>query len=161
MDGPRIAGIDIDGVLADPSHRLHFLDHRPKDWRGFFAAADADPLLPMGADVVTGMAADGMTIVYVSGRPESLRNVTRDWLARHELPEGPMHLRRARDFRPAAQVKTQLYRRISQEFPIGIIVDDDVAVVAALKKAGFPVRHADWFQPPEPLGTAQESEGRT
>lgn len=161
MDEPRIAGIDIDGVIADPSHRLHYLDRRPKDWSGFFAAAGADPLLAAGAHVVADLAAEGHTIVYVSGRPEHLREVTRAWLARHELPEGPMYLRRPRDFRPAAQVKRQLYRRISREFPIGIIVDDDVAVVAALREAGFPVRHADWFRPSGSLGAAQEDEGRT
>lgn len=161
MDGPLIAGIDIDGVIADPSHRLHHLDRRPKDWRGFFAGAARDPVLAEGAAVVTDLAATGHTIVYVSGRPESLRQVTSDWLRSHSLPEGPLHLRRARDFRPAARVKVELYRQISREFPIGIIVDDDKAVVAALRQAGFSVRLADWFDPSGQLGEAQESEGRT
>ena len=40
-EGARpLAVFDIDGVLADVSHRLHFLDvHR---WEKFFAAAHAD-----------------------------------------------------------------------------------------------------------------------
>ena len=87
MDEPRIAGIDIDGVIADPSHRLHYLDRRPKDWSGFFAAAGADPLLAAGA-VVADLAAAGHTIVYVSGRPEHLREVTRAWLATTNSPKG-------------------------------------------------------------------------
>jgi hypothetical protein len=38
VDRP-LAVFDLDGVLADVRHRLHFLDRRPKDWDGFFAAA--------------------------------------------------------------------------------------------------------------------------
>ncbi|MBA3955457.1 MAG: hypothetical protein H0X58_02180 [Acidimicrobiia bacterium] len=48
---PRpLAVVDIDGVLADVGHRLHFLDRRPKDWKGFFAAARTDPPHPEGID---------------------------------------------------------------------------------------------------------------
>jgi FMN phosphatase YigB (HAD superfamily) len=28
---------DIDGTLADISHRLHFIQQEPKDWRGFYS----------------------------------------------------------------------------------------------------------------------------
>ena len=45
-----LAVVDIDGVLADVGHRLHFLDRRPKDWKGFFAAARTDPPHPEGID---------------------------------------------------------------------------------------------------------------
>jgi len=38
--------VDIDGVLADVGHRLHFFHHRPKDWKGFLAAARTDPPTP-------------------------------------------------------------------------------------------------------------------
>ncbi|MFN8126273.1 MAG: HAD family acid phosphatase [Candidatus Nanopelagicales bacterium] len=161
MDDVVLAGIDIDGVVADASHRLHHVERRPKDWPAFFAAADADPVLPQGAAVVAELAASGLTIVYVSGRPESLRSVTADWLSRHGLPEGLLYLRRPRDFRPAAQVKVQLYRRLQREYPVGLIVDDDTAVVDALRLAGFEVRLADWMPARDPLRQAQERDGRT
>ena len=34
-----VAVLDIDGVLADVSHRLGHVQRRPKDWDAFFAAA--------------------------------------------------------------------------------------------------------------------------
>ncbi len=43
-----IAVVDIDGVLADATHRQHHLEGRPKDWDAFFAAVGEDPPIPRG-----------------------------------------------------------------------------------------------------------------
>ena len=48
-DTRPVAVFDIDGVLADVSHRLHYLQSYPQRWDRFFAAADRDPLLAEGA----------------------------------------------------------------------------------------------------------------
>jgi hypothetical protein len=46
---PRsLAVLDIDGVLADVSSRLHHLQRRPKDWSAFFAGMADDPVLAPG-----------------------------------------------------------------------------------------------------------------
>lgn len=159
---PRVAGIDIDGVLADPRHRLHFLAGRPKNWRGFFAGAHRDPPLPEGVALVKELAADGVTIVYVTGRPESLRDRTTTWLAEQGLPNDVLHMRSRGDFRPAPQVKLQIYRTIARDHQLEVIVDDDARVVEVLSQAGLPVRLADWFDPDGPsLSEAQDEDGRT
>ena len=44
-----LAVFDIDGVLADVRHRLHYLQSRPQRWEAFFLAAERDPLLEEGA----------------------------------------------------------------------------------------------------------------
>lgn len=37
---------DIDGTIADISHRIHHIKGETKDWRSFFAACDGDlPIL--------------------------------------------------------------------------------------------------------------------
>src|ERR1700759_5545664 len=66
-----LAVIDIDGVVADVRHRLRFLDRRPKDWDGFFAAADQDLPLEAGIARVTELAG-GHDVVWLTGRPERL-----------------------------------------------------------------------------------------
>ena len=39
---------DLDGTLADDSHRTHFLQQDPKDWDSYFAACEEDtPIEPM------------------------------------------------------------------------------------------------------------------
>ncbi|MBV9822860.1 MAG: hypothetical protein JO144_11525, partial [Actinobacteria bacterium] len=80
-----IAVFDIDGVVADVRHRLHFLERRPKDWPGFFAAAARDTGLAEGIERVLAAAAEH-EIVWLTGRPNSLRAVTRRWLDERELP---------------------------------------------------------------------------
>lgn len=162
---PKIAGIDIDGVLADPTHRLHHLERSPKSWRGFFGDAHLDPPLAEGLDTVHRLAGEGLGIVYVSGRPEYLSRDTARWLKQHGLPTGPLHLRPRRDFRPAPVLKLELYRALMVDHDIAVIVDDDTRVVERLRAAGLTVTHADWYRPPQAdhdaLAEAQDEQGRT
>jgi len=160
-----IAGIDIDGVLADPSHRVHYLEHTPKDWRAFFRTCNLDTVLPEGLARVNELVSAGVAIAYVSGRPHYVQGKTVTWLQEHGFPEAPMFLRPARDFRPAPALKREVYTRLVKEFDIHVIVDDDTLVVQSLRQAGFPVEHAQWYQPPSAtdsaLRVAQDQEGRT
>ena len=154
---------DIDGVLADVRHRLHFLQRRPKDWNGFFAAAVDDPLLEQGRDALLEAAA-GSTIVYVTGRPARCRRDTHDWLARHGLPQGDLHMRPNRDRRPARFYKGEVIARLAAENELVAVVDDDERVVSHLRDLGLPVLHATWMADElqlDLLQEAQETEGRT
>ncbi len=158
---------DLDGVLADVRHRLHYLDERPKNWRGFFAAAVSDPLLEQGMRAVEEATAAGSEIVYVTGRPGRCRADTVSWLARHGLPQGILHMRPNRDRRPARFYKADVIRRIASEQDLVAVIDDDDQVVAHLREMGLPVLHATWMhsvtgqEQLELLEQAQESEGRT
>jgi phosphoglycolate phosphatase-like HAD superfamily hydrolase len=151
---------DVDGVLADVTHRLHHLTSRPKDWSGFFAAAAQDPPLPEGVDLARELAGDH-DVVYLTGRPAHLRGVTARWLADHGLPDGPLVMRRARDFRPARLAKLELLRELAGERTVHVVVDDDAEVVQALEGAGFAVLLATWAPPSRQLRQAQERDGRT
>ena len=75
--------------------------------------------------------------------------------------------------------KVAALRRLSRRYRIEAFVDDDAAVVEAVRAAGFPVLHALWMQPStsgadsapdlhgadasaqEVLFEIQETEGRT
>ena len=156
--------IDIDGVLADVRHRLHFVLEEPKNWGGFFAAARHDPPLSAGIETVRRLS-EVFRIVYLSGRPEHCRKDTLDWFRRFALPEGELHLRPHGDHRPARLMKVEALDRLSREAPVAVLVDDDEEVCAAARKAGYDVLPATWMhEAPEELAAlraAQESEGRT
>lgn len=154
------AVLDIDGVLADVRHRLHHLEHRPKDWDAFFAAARDDPPLPEGLAVAARLAEEH-EIVYVTGRPERVRADTEAWLGGHGLPAGRVMMRPEGDRRPARVTKVGLLRRLARERAIAVVVDDDPAVVAAVAAAGFPAYAADWMERSAVLLRAQEVEGRS
>ncbi len=159
-----LAVVDIDGVVADVRHRLHHLQRRPKDWDGFFAAADADPPHAEGVAVVTRLAADH-DVVFLTGRPEWLQAATLAWLERHGLGGHTLVMRPRGDRRPAAQVKVEALRRLAAGRQVAVVVDDDDVVLAAMAAAGFPTFHADWESRPDDaddaLRSAQETEGRT
>ncbi|TAK69775.1 MAG: hypothetical protein EPO13_07445 [Actinomycetota bacterium] len=169
--GPAYAVLDIDGVLADVSHRVHHVAGRPKDWAAFFAAAPDDPLLPEGAELAGLLAAAGRTVVYLTGRPENCRTDTEAWLARHGLPPGPVHMRRSDDRRPARVTKVERLRSLARHGRVTVVVDDDSAVIRAVRAAGFTAVHATWLDggtdgvdgsPVQPaLFEAQELDGRT
>ena len=165
------AVVDIDGVLADVRHRVHFVERRPKDWDGFFAAAVDDPPLPEGLAVVAELVDRGLSLVYLTGRPERCREDTLAWFARHGLPSAPLLMRSNRDRRPARLTKLEVARRLQAERGVAVAVDDDRAVVATLREAGFEVLHATWMDggtdgvdaatAQETLFAAQEDDGRT
>lgn len=157
--GFGVAVIDIDGVLADVSHRIHHIEGRPKDWAAFFAAVDDDPLLPEGAEAVRQAALDGLEVVYLTGRPERLRAQTVAWLRRWSLPGGPVVMRPDRDHRPARVFKVQALKDMNRG--VAWVLDDDPQVLEALIEAGFSTRFADWAQRSRALQQAQEDVGRT
>jgi phosphoglycolate phosphatase-like HAD superfamily hydrolase len=164
-DRPSVAVLDIDGVLADVRHRLHHVERRPKDWDAFFAAMDDDPPLPEGVALARRLADEGHALVYLTGRNESYRSLTSAWLARHGLPEGVLVMRAEDDRRPARLFKPQALQRLARAGRVVTVVDDDVDVVATLRRQGWPVQHATWMgtapQAQRSLFEAQEVEGRT
>lgn len=157
---PSFAVFDIDGVLADVSHRLHHLRGRRKNWHGFFSDAGDDPVLDEGRTRVLAAAADH-AIVYLSGRPERMRRLTEQWLRRHGLPAGAVVLRPNRDRRPARLLKPQLVAEVARAGEVAFVVDDDDAVCAALRRAGYRVLHAQWATESAALRDAQEEQGRS
>jgi phosphoglycolate phosphatase-like HAD superfamily hydrolase len=153
-----LAVFDVDGVVADVRHRLHHLRGRPA-WNRFFAAAAEDPLLPPGAALVADLARSH-EIVWLTGRPEWLGEVTRDWLHRHGLPGEEVHLRPAGDYRPARVYKLEVLNRLGLR-EVAAFVDDDPEVIDAAMRAGFPAVFADWMPREAALRDAQERRGRT
>ncbi len=160
-DGRRpVAVFDIDGVLADVRHRLHHLQARPQRWDAFFLAADRDPLLAEGATRLRAAQVDH-DVLYLTGRPERTRALTRAWLRAHDLPTGPLYMRPDADHRPARWVKRSTLRRLAHDRTIASVLDDDPAVVAALQADGWPVELATWLPHSSTLQSAQEQQGRT
>lgn len=72
---------DIDGVLADCSHRLHFIQQEPKDWKRFYENSDKDEVIQPNKNTLRllrnalhGYQTRG--ILFVTGRSEAYRELT-------------------------------------------------------------------------------------
>ncbi|CAL9281913.1 LNS2 domain-containing protein [Streptomyces sp. SudanB66_2053] len=155
-----LAVFDLDNTLAGTAHRQHFLERRPRDWDGFFAAAPQDPPLAEGIALVRE-SARACDIVYLTGRPERCRRDTLDWLAAQGLPDGELHMRGNADRRPARITKLAVLRRLARTREVRMLVDDDELVCEDARRAGFTVVQARWTALSDELKDAQEREGRT
>ena len=160
MDVRPLAVFDIDGVLADVSHRLHLVAGRHQDWDAFFAAAREDPPFPQGVALAVASAQD-CDVVYLTGRPEPCRADTLTWLSAHGLPEGELVMRPGDDRRPARLAKPPLLRRLARGRTVAVVVDDDEQVCDAYERAGHRVLRPRWAHDAQVLAQAQEGEGRT
>lgn len=155
-----VAVFDIDGVLADVTHRLHYLQGRPQRWERFFTSADRDPLLAEGAARLRAALAEH-DVVYLTGRPERTRALTTRWLRRHGLPTGPLIMREDHDYRPARWMKAEALRELAESRDVVSVLDDDPAVVEHLSADGWPVELATWLPHSSTLRRAQDRQGRT
>ena len=138
---------DLDGVIADHRHRLHLIGvgREPgqpvkKDWDQFYALVSQDTPHEIGSFLVR-MAAILHSVVYISGRRESTRLATVQWLEEYSLPPGRLFLREDGDYRPAAQVKREALAKLRD---VRLVVDDDPQVCAELSKKGYACLEATW-----------------
>lgn len=159
-----IAVFDIDGVVADVRHRLQFVERKPKDWSAFFAAAKNDGAHRDGIEMVQKLSVDH-EVVYLTGRPKQLRRDTEAWLESHGIGGHRLVMRQGGDRRPAATVKVEFLRKLAKVRTVALVVDDDDAVISAVKAAGFTTHHATWEKRKRgeqlALEVAQEEDGRT
>jgi FMN phosphatase YigB (HAD superfamily) len=131
---------DIDGTLADGTHRIHHILKHPKDWDAYFAAAGEDTLIRHVAEVLDALYGDGYPVVYVTGRPEDYRAETQSWLDRHGLPVTPLYMRPSGDHRDDDVVKVELLGRMRADgYEPVMVFEDRSRVVRALRAVGVNV----------------------
>jgi len=132
--------VDLDGTLADCDHRRHFLDHVPKNWKGFLdpKLVAEDPLIEPVAKVVRALA-DNYPILYVSGRTRALHTATKVWLEGHGLwiPPHKLYMRKLNDFRTDVIVKRELLAIIRKEWNPWLAIDDRASVVEMWRDEGL------------------------
>jgi hypothetical protein len=80
--------LDIDGTIADIDHRLHFVDKNnpsQEDWDNFFdpILVSKDTPIEFSRYVFEIFLEYFDDIIFLTGRPEELRDVTVDWLTKH------------------------------------------------------------------------------
>ncbi len=147
---------DIDGTLADCSHRVHHVKNGKKDWDKFFAAMDKDTPVPgvVWLAEVIGCAeysatynmtiGDKFGIFIVSARPDNYRSVTEEWL-RVNCPillgsSTELLMREEGDHRPDTEVKRDILKNIQgQGYDVKLVIDDRPSVLQMWKDEGIPV----------------------
>jgi predicted kinase len=139
---------DIDGTLADATHRLHHIKSKPPNWDAFFAECVNDPVIEPIRDLAQTVAAQGYKIILVSGRTDKVRAQTEEWLAQHGVPYQELHMRAEGDYRQDFVVKSQILDAILAEGnEIAFVVDDRPSVVAMWRERGLTcLQCRDWSE---------------
>jgi hydroxymethylpyrimidine pyrophosphatase-like HAD family hydrolase len=77
--------IDIDGTLADASHRIHHIEKEPPDWDAFGHPELVKQDVPQpGAKVVLDRFRKlGYHVCFLTGRNEKHRKATEEWVNSH------------------------------------------------------------------------------
>jgi phosphoglycolate phosphatase-like HAD superfamily hydrolase len=130
---------DIDGTIADATHRLHHIQKDPKDWPAFFDACVDDKPIQHIIDLARRLAfCEG--VIFVSGRSDRVIEQTRSWLVRHGLSLwNGLYMRKDGDHRPDHIVKLELLQQIRADgFEPIMAFDDRSSVVQAWRDAGIP-----------------------
>lgn len=136
---------DIDGTLADLSHRLHHIRPGPgqrKNWAAFFDEVIYDkPIVDNKLILESLLLGAGCHVVYVSGRMERCRAATERWLDALRFPAGRVFMRRDGDYRPDYTVKEEILDRHLKLTPADVlcVLDDRDQVVDMWRTRGFRV----------------------
>lgn len=142
--------VDVDGTVADASHRMHFIkpvyDNQgmltKKDWPAFFDAAKDDAPIEHMRPLVQTLTFLS-TVVFMSGRPERLRDVTQDWLKKHKFNltmfPARLYMRADGDYRDDSIVKLELLEKLKNDgYRPVMAFDDRNRVVKMWRENGVP-----------------------
>lgn len=128
---------DIDGTLADLTHRRKYVATKPKNWPAFERGIPHDGPILWVIEAVRRLYSEGWTVVLMSGRSEKSREATEKWLADHDVPYHAMYMRREFEYNEDGSVKlTRLGK------PLGDFRRDDI-----VKEELLGVARADGYDP--------------
>lgn len=146
---PRAIIIDLDGTLCNCEHRQHHVrkpEGQKKDWMAFFEGIPNDTVNEWCASILHHLSPD-FQIVYCSGREERYRDITTQWLNRHNLSSSngayiPLYMRPTNDSRQDYIIKEiildfELLSRYTPHF----MIDDRKQVTDMWRRRGFVCLH--------------------
>jgi len=131
----QLVVFDVDGTLADVTHRLPLL--MSKDWDAFFAACGGDAPIHQGLAALLSFYNAGHEIELWTGRPERVREKTEQWLALHAWPVRgwTLRMRADGDHRPDHEVKPEYLKQCPRR-PF-LIFEDRASMVQEWRSRGL------------------------
>ena len=135
---------DIDGVLADCSHRLKYIQGEDKDYDSFYSYDEIlkdKPILNLDKILLNIQCAESsdIDIRFITARNIKSITATAEWLEKYfsiMVEEGDILMRPEKDWRPAYQVKEDLIEKHIGFENILFAFDDDDKVNEMYKKHG-------------------------
>jgi hypothetical protein len=132
---------DIDGVLADPTHRLHHITGETKDWDAFFQACKNDAPRMREIEVLRCLSY-GRRVCLLTGRSLAVQKATVEWLSANRVSRNCVYMRPIGDHRPDHEVKPELLQQFMAECDLDTsdilcVIEDRRAVVDMWREMGL------------------------
>lgn len=115
---------DIDGTLANLSHRLKWVSGEVKDWDRFYQDVRQDGVIEPIAELFFLLCIGlghydidfNMRVICITGRPERTRAATLKWFREKIGPEpDAIYMRKDHDFRPDVEIKREWVEKLRKE----------------------------------------------
>lgn len=139
---------DLDGTLADLTHRLWLVTGGARRWDQFFEECDKDSVIAGVRSLLHIIAGDEeYKIIIVSGRSEVVREKTIRWLDDNDLAYyTELCMRKAGDYRQDTVVKSEILDDLlARGYQVELVIDDRPTVVAMWRKRGLTcLQCAEW-----------------
>ena len=129
---------DLDGTIADISHRLHYITGDKKDWDAFNAACVDDKPISQIVSLVHIIQYSGYHVGIWTGRSISTRRHTMRWLEEYRILPIELQMRPCGDYRPDVELKGEwLDAAIEQCNPPTVIFEDRTKMVEYYRSRNF------------------------
>lgn len=131
----KIVVVDLDGTVADPSHRLHHVTGPNKDWDAFYEGVEEDGVYENIAELVRRLS-KSYDILYATGRREEQRDATLRWLEKNDLDvHFCLRMRPPGCNKKDHEIKPAMIENIADD--VFLILEDRSSVVAAYRELGY------------------------
>jgi len=132
--------VDIDGTVADLSHRLHLIRGK-KDYDAFYNACAFDEPIEEMCRLVKTIWSAGADIVFITGRPHSVYDQTRTWVNKHiQLDDRfTLFMRQNADYRKDTIIKKELFYEYLTDKEIEFVLEDRTSVTEMWRGLGLRV----------------------
>ena len=140
----RAVIVDIDGTIADCTHRLHYIQNQPKDWDSFYEACSDDKPIPDVLELCRHLH-ERYLLLFVTGRKAKVRFKTRDWLEEYfNLDRCELFMRGEMDRREDWIVKKEIYEQcIAPFYSVQFVLEDRQQCVDMWRKLGLTCLQCD------------------
>lgn len=132
---------DLDGTLADGTHRLHLLPtvdlHLTDSWTEFNKASKDDAPFQNNIDICNALGRSGYFVIILTGRSDVARAETEDWLQRHDVYHNMLQMRSHSDNRKDIVIKEEFLRNVVGLEDVVAAWDDSPEVIRHFRSLGI------------------------
>lgn len=146
--------VDIDGTIADISHRLHFIEWEKKDWDGFYHNLSEDKpkqdIIDLIKCIRTSLLSDKENycrIIFITWRSSATYFKTSKWLEECWIindwkleTASALLMRREWDFRQDYEIKKEIYENeVKDKYDVKYVFEDRDQVVKMYRELWLTV----------------------